>query len=96
MDSNVAFALFYEPLESGLLARVEDVPGGHEEDDGVEARKALVGKDPGVLGRGDVPSELPSQLFDRANPIENGLVAVARRLAENEDREGEPGAYHAV
>src|ERR1700730_12028224 len=77
-----------EGLEGGLLAWVEDLSRGAEEDDDSVPGEFRRSEAAAVLGAVDAEPVLGTQRFDRGNALRDRVVAKAGRLREDED--GEP------
>ena len=80
-------------LERALLRLVEDVAGGEQEDDHVEAGQIAIGEAGRVLGVLECPAALGRQSAQRLGGRLDRLVAKAGRAAEGEhaDRLGRLG-----
>ena len=81
-----------EALDGSLLAWVEDLSRGAEEDDDPVPGEFRRIEPAGVLGAVHAEPVLGTQRFDRGNALRNRVVAKAGRLREDEDGEPRLGA----
>src|SRR3954447_12857115 len=78
VDTDPPPAAADERFEGGLLPWGEDVPGGVEEDDRVEAAEALAGERRGVLGHRHREAVRPAEAPDRGDAGRDRVVPEAQ------------------
>src|SRR3954470_22078160 len=87
MDADKSTAAPDKSFECRPLVRVQHFPGCVQENDHPVARQIHIGEGGGIFTRVDMESIPFAERADGIDACRNGIVAKARSLAENQDRE---------
>ena len=78
-------------FEGGLLCRIEDIPGGEEEDHDLVSRQCCIGEARGILGGVNGKTVLGAERPDRGNAVRDRVMAKLGGLGKDEHGKGSGG-----